>query len=398
MINQADVGEWLREINQRPDSAPRIIQEVARRLMELEKLNEQLRAENLALSTKYKVQQYKDRIAELEYQLNIIGKHLEGQAVGLDVVHLLVYNRRGQMLKLELRAKDLVSGAIITTFSGEFNLETEAVGLLAVHPQDELLLIFASGRAAGLPVADIPVTDIPPGQGKRLNWEESFTPTLPQGDDLAAITPIAKMSTFAHAIQTSRRGYARKIATKFLQQYVAQNNVGKGTNAAVAVDRPFNLILCQPEDILVLVSRQGYVMSARSDDVPVAADQAIRLAPDDVVVASFTLAGASSLVAVTQEGRAVRYPADWLKPAAKLGGRGQSIWSKAKQETGIRVIGAIAAKDDDWGIGLKANGQLVAVKIADIALGMSGKKEHVLKNIYPFDLVAFTGVRFNHRV
>jgi DNA gyrase/topoisomerase IV subunit A len=137
-------------------------------------------------------------------------------------------------------------------------------------------------------------------------------------------------------------------------------------------------------------------MSVTSDKLPVAVDQVIRLDPDDSVVASFALADTSSLIVATQEGRAIRYPASWLKPVDMLGRKGRPIWSKSKRETGIRAVRAQAVSDDDWGVGLKGNGQLVAVKINEIPLSKSSKKEHLLKNIYPFDLIAFTSFGVNN--
>ena len=390
MINQADVGEWIREVTERPESAPLIIQEVARRLVELEKLNEKLRTENLALSTKHRIQQYQDRIAELEYQLEIMGKHLVDGAGVPESPHLLVYNPQAQLLKLALPATDMASGAILGRFSTGSGAETEGLGLRAVYPQDELLLLFASGRTATLPAADIPL-----GQEKDLNWAAARDHNLPQGDVLIDIRPISKMSIFAYAIQTSRLGYARRIAVKFLQRYITQNNIGQGTTGSAAVDRPAELTFCQPDDLLVVVSRQGYVLSVTGEAVPVVADRALKLDPDDTVVTAFNMGRAPSLVAVSQEGRAMRYPATWLKPAEKLGGRGQSLWSKSKREAGIRLVGAGAAGDDDWGVGLKANGHLIAVKINEIPPSNASKKEHLLKNIYPFDLLAFTIISFN---
>jgi DNA gyrase/topoisomerase IV subunit A len=395
LINRADIGEWIREVKERPESAPLIIREIANRLIELDKLNEQLRAENLALSTKHRVQQYQDRIAELEYQLEIMGKQLENGPASLETVNLLVYNWRGQVIKLAVNAADLVSGATIGSFSGEFVVKKDRIGLCSVHPQEELLLVFASGRSTRLPVDNIPL-----GQSKGLNWDEAHDENLSkseasQNEGLVCITPISRMSMFDQAVQTSRRGYARKISVKFLQRYISQNSIGKGTDASVKADHPFNLTLCNQDDLFVMVSRQGYVLSTSGDDLPVGAGQAIRLDPDDSLVASFALAEGASLVIVTQEGRAIRYPADWLKPAAKLGRKGQAMWSKAKRETGIQVVRALAAADDDWGVGLKANGQLVAVKISEIPLSRSTRVEHLLKNIYPFDLLAFTRLCFN---
>jgi hypothetical protein len=150
------------------------------------------------------------------------------------------------------------------------------------------------------------------------------------------------------------------------------------------------LTLCNLEDLVVIVSKQGYVTGLPGQNFPIALERAAKLDPDDALLTSFVLKWDQSLVAVTQEGRAVRYESSWLKPSAGLGGRGQTLWSKQKVGSGIQVTGAAAAGDDDWGLGLRQDGALISIKIGDIPFSKGPKIEHPLKNLYPFDLIAFT--------
>lgn len=386
MINQANIGEWVREVQARPESAPLIIREIANRLIELDRLNEKLRAENLELSTGLKVRQYKDRIAELEYQLAIMSRQLEGQAISdLDIVNLLLYNQRGQVIKLELNTTELISGATLASFQSQLTFEPGKIRLLAVSPTEELLFMFDSGRTISLPVADLPA-----GDSKNLDWPAAYQTDLRSDQELIVIIPIGKMAAFDQGVQFSRLGYTRKILKNYLQKHIAQGNIGKGINQSNGVDIPLNLTLCNTDDIVVIVSKQGYLLGLLGQSLPIALDKAAKLDPDDYLVTSFVVGSGQSLVVVTQEGRAVRYPSSWLKPVSTIGGRGQPIWSKQKATSGIQVIGAAPAGDDGWGLGLRQDGALIAIKIGDIPLSQPTKIEHPLKNIYPFDLVAFT--------
>lgn len=387
MINPSNVGEWMREVQERPESAPHIIREIAQRLIELDRLTEQLRAENLELSSGLKVHQYQARIAELEYQLEIISRQLDPQALAnLDKVNLLLYNSSGQVIKLELSSAALSPGATLAKLSDQAGSAADTSRLLAISPTEELLFLFDSGRVTRSPVADLPLS-----QAKNLSWADAYRADLRSDQELIVILPIGTMASFDQAIQISRRGFGRKIVKSFLQKYVAQGNIGKGIDLANKTDKALNLTLCNQADAFVIVTRQGQVMRLPAESLPIAANQAIRLDPDDSVMTSFVLGSDQSLVVVTREGRAVRYPAGWLKPDTKPGGKGQAIWPRSKT-TGVQVVGALAAGAGDWAAGLKQDGQLVAIKIADIPLSQSSRTEHTLKNIYPFDLVAFAAI------
>lgn len=392
MINQANIGEWIREVQERPESAPLIIREIANRLIELDKLNEKLRAENLELSTGLKVYQYKDNIAELEYQLEILSRQLDPTTtLYTDTLNLLIYNRRGQVIKLAFNPADLASGAVLASFKDQLTPETGNIHLRSVNPKEELLFLFDSGRVVCSPVENLPLTE-----KKDLKWAEAYHEDLRNDRELIVVLPIGKMASFEQCLQLSRRGYARKVLRTFFQKYISQGNVGKGIDLSNPVDAPLNLTLCNGDELFVIVTKQGYVLGRPANNLPIAGERAIKLDPDDYVVTSFILKEEQSLVVVTQEGRAVRLESSWLKPAAGLGGKGQSIWPKSKITAGIQVAGAVAAGNNDWGVGLKQDGALVAVKISDIPLSQSARVEYPLKNIYPFDLIAFTSIGFNH--
>jgi hypothetical protein len=386
LINQANIGEWLREVQERPESAPLIIREIANRLLELDRLNEKLRAENLELSSGLKVHQYKSRIAELEYQLEIMSRHLDPRlSLEFDTLNLLFYHARGQVIRLEINPSKLTSGLKLAGFTEPLTFEPAQIHLLAVSPQEELLFMFTSGRTVSVPVAELSLTS-----GTELAWSPAYQAELRNDEELVVILPIGKMAAFDQCVQFSRRGYTRKISRTYFQKYLGQGNIGKGINPSNETDTPLNLTLCNGADLVVMVSRQGNIVGHSGQLFPIALERAIKLDPDDSLVTAFTLQNNQSLVAVTGEGRAVHYEGGWLKPTTTLGSRGQALWSKQKASQGIQVIGAGAAVDDAWGFGLRQDGSLVVVRIGDIPFSKPGKAEHPLKNIYPFDLIAFT--------
>src|SRR5688572_27268640 len=66
------IDEWMKEAEERPESAVTIVKLVARRLRELTERDEELLAENIALQNGTRVEQYQKRITHLEYQLELL--------------------------------------------------------------------------------------------------------------------------------------------------------------------------------------------------------------------------------------------------------------------------------------------------------------------------------------
>ena len=66
------IEEWIKEVEARPASAQAILKLIAGRLRDLTERNEALLAENIALQDGSKVEEYKRRIAHLEYQLDLL--------------------------------------------------------------------------------------------------------------------------------------------------------------------------------------------------------------------------------------------------------------------------------------------------------------------------------------
>jgi predicted RNase H-like nuclease (RuvC/YqgF family) len=66
------IDEWMKEAEERPESAVMIVRLIARRLRELTERDEELLAENIALQNGTRVEEYQKRIAHLEYQLDLL--------------------------------------------------------------------------------------------------------------------------------------------------------------------------------------------------------------------------------------------------------------------------------------------------------------------------------------
>ena len=227
------IDEWMKEVEDRPESAITIVRLVVRRLRELSEHNEELLSENIALQTGTRVEEYQKRIAHLEYQLDMLKRRfgldesalanspiqMEGTASELNV---LVYNSLGQIFRTELSADTKEIGLI----AGGISAEIEPPRLLAVPSNENLLLLFTSGRVEKFSVTDIPAMPL----GSTWAWNQSALPHEPRaGEQLACIIPFSHLPLTDFLLQISRRGYAKKTLTNISESILNNHFIGKGT-------------------------------------------------------------------------------------------------------------------------------------------------------------------------
>ena len=158
------IEEWMKEAETRPESAVTIVKLVAKRLSDLTARNEELLIENIALQNGTRVEEYQKRIAHLEYQLDLLKRRFGSQAEELaelpiraaaSKTSLLVYNTYGRVFRIELDGGLEVSARIVD----DTLQSSEQPRLLAVPSNEEVLLLFNSGRVSTCAVSSISTMD-----------------------------------------------------------------------------------------------------------------------------------------------------------------------------------------------------------------------------------------------
>lgn len=361
LIRPDQIEEWIREVEERPISAPAILRYIASRLADLAAQNEALTAENIALRSGKKVEDFESRIASLEYQLDLLKRHAGEAAPAVlpadQAAGLLLFNARGQVLRLAFRPDELVSGSELARFASPPPGDPPP-SLLAAAPNEELLFAFDSGRAITQPLRSFP-----PAEG-RLDWTAGRRIDIRPGEELVAALPIARMSLFEYAIQVSRRGCAKLILKSVLQSFIAKNAIGSGIKRKP--DKAAALVLCPKDDRLVLATREGFLLALEARLLPYTSDEVMQLGPLDHVVSALCPGDKPSLLVLTNNGKAVHREVGWLEPASSFKSRGQALLSPSRREAGLRVIGAAAVDAGDWCAVLRSDGALLAYRAEDL--------------------------------
>jgi DNA gyrase/topoisomerase IV subunit A len=371
MFPSEKIEEWIQEVNQRPTSAPLIIQFIANRLNELTKWNEQLREENIALRSEKRVQEYEQQISYLSYQLDLLKRQFDGEIPGeesrqtismpLDSLNILVYDSFGHIARLELDEDSMVDGKILHKFE-RLATDGEPARLLVVPSSEELLIIFTSGRIAPLPVASIDLLQV---QGQPSDWDQVQIPHEPaMGDALANLMPISKMALADFLVQISRRAFMKKIRMALAPSIMENLYIGRG--AKLPGDQTMEVFLGHDSDRYILLSEEGYLGSITAEMLSFAVVEAMRLNATDHLVGAFAIQPEQSLLVMTQIGKAIHRTAESIEDAEALNRKGKTLYSASRREQGVRVVGGGPVQADDWGLALQKNGLLSLHTISSI--------------------------------
>lgn len=361
------IEEWIKEVEDRPESALTILKVMFSRLKDLTEQNEALRTENIALQDGSRAEEYRKHAAALEYQLDLLKRRfglnqLELAALEVEPAAippaLLVYNTRGRVLRIKPRLETDTSFYI----RGELSVAGEPARLLTVPVNEELLLLFSSGRVSTCPVEEIALQP----DGGDWSLDQASLPDEPHGGErLACLTPISRLAMADFFLQSSRRGCVKKTMTSITETIFENHYLGKGT--VQRLDQPFDLTLCMKKELYVLVTYEGRLIGLEVDDLSYALEERIRLDATDHVVAGFIIQPGELLLCITQSGKVITRSASFIEPAKSASAHGQALISQARLEQGVRFIGAAPARETDRVALLDEAGNLSLHSLGDLS-------------------------------
>lgn len=230
---------------------------------------------------------------------------------------------------------------------------SEQPRLLAVLSNEDLLLLFTSGRVSTCAVSGISTVDI----GSEWMWNIAAMPDEPRaGEFLACIMPISRLPLSEFFLQVSRRGCVKKTMTSMAQSILGNHYLGK--NTMQKSDQPFDVTLCNKKDLFAFVTFEGRLIGLDVDELSYSAEERIRLTATDYVIASFLPHPDESMLFVTQTGKVIQREHSSLELSKSPLAKGQALISPSRLEQGVRFIGAASVRDSDRVAVLDATGNL----------------------------------------
>jgi DNA gyrase/topoisomerase IV subunit A len=370
LISQDQIEEWIREVEERPASGALIVRFISNRLRDLTLRNEDLLAENIALRSNKRVEEYESRIASLEYQLEMLRRQVGGDLNGLtdlratadqvETISVIIYLPIGRVLRVETRANELESGGRLAQLLSPVASNERPPRLLVTRSKEELVFLFDTGRTVTMPVAAIPAV-----AGDGLAWKDAYLVEPRAGEELATVAPLARLALADAIVQVSRRGCLKRMMRNSFESHLGKNYIGAGIVAKP--DLNCGLVLAGKDDTVVISSREGAVLSAPVGRLPYTSEESLRLSVTDYIVSAFAVGRKTGLLFVTNTGKAVVRETGWLEAAASSKSRGQALLSTARREAGTRLSGAAAVDENDWGAALLRSGTIRAFRAAELA-------------------------------
>ena len=342
------IDEWMKEAEARPESAVMIVKLVAKRLRDLTERNEELLTENIALQNGTRVEEYQKRIAHLEYQLDLLKRRFGGDesllaelptaSAETSTLSLLVYNNYGRVFRIEIDADIEVPGRVVD----ETLQSSEQPRLLAVPSNEEVLLLFTSGRVSTCAVSNIPVVEC----GGAWTWNEAALPDEPRaGEFLACVMPISRLPLSEFFLQVSRRGCVKKTLSSMAQSVLGNHYLGKGT--LQKLDQPFDVTLCVKKDLFAFVTIEGKLLGLDVNELSYSAEDRIKLTASDYVIASFVPNADESMLFVTQTGKVIQRESSSLELSKSSLAKGLALIPPSRLEQGVRFVGAASVRNED---------------------------------------------------
>ena len=377
MTYSEKIEEWIKEAETRPGSALMILKLIAGRLRDLTARNEELLAENIALQDGSRVQEYEQRIANLEFQLELLKRRF-GSNVELisenrsenQLISLLIYNTQGQIIRLALSEPVLSSMDILGHVVANLVIDDQQPRFLAVPSKEEVMLLFSSGRVSSQIVTEIPEMIL----GQSWNWQQAVCPDAPHaGESLVCLMPLSYLPVSDFFLQASRRGFVKKTTSSIFEKVLSTRYLGGGT--IQKNDEAFEVLLGIKKSLFVLVSHEGRLLCLDVDGLSFASEERIHLNAQDHLVAAFLLEANQSILFITQTGKVIQRDVGNLEIAKSSSARGQAIIPPSRLEQGTRFIGAVPYKKDDKVALMDKHGTIKIVSAVEISNAGSIRNE-----------------------
>ena len=309
MIRKSDVQWWVLEVKKNPESAPDIIEELAQRLVEMDAENELLRTEIIhmqqgtANSASTEVQGLRRKVADLE-------KLIESEAVTEPALVFISSLMQSARLPFPQAQELLRTGRPVLDRQALLELQR----VLYVRPYDEILLLSNQAHGRKLRPADIPVI------AEGGSWPETEGIQASTNERLTAAIATQKPPRFRTIV--TRYGFVRQIINLALDRAIAQGD--PILESPLHKDLLVDLVSSDRGDLL-LVTRWGKWARFPQRSISGQGAEALKLEPDDQVVAALPLISDTEILVVTASGHVSRRNTAQFESRTRPGGTGKPL-------------------------------------------------------------------------
>jgi DNA gyrase/topoisomerase IV subunit A len=313
MIRKSDVRWWVLEATKHPEFAPQIVKELAKRLIELDGLNEHLRDELIRLRRQASSRTDSTQVQDLRHQVQVLQKIVQNRAT--EEAAILLCTDRLQVMAIPLsRAQEVAQlGSPILDTGALMSIRTMSVA----HPGDELLLLTNLGHGFKLPFSELPAIT----EGNEWPHEKQDL-SLATGERLSATAAIGEAPRFWTVV--TRRGYVQRLVRVAFDRGLAQG--AELIKSPLDRDEPVSIVAGDLGDLLVF-TRWGKYTRFSHRAIENQGSIALELDADDEIAAALSLPSdaEAEMLLVTASGYVMRRDGAQLATRARPGGAGKAL-------------------------------------------------------------------------
>lgn len=310
MIRKSDVEWWVLEAGNNPQAASEIIQELARRLEDLDAENEQLR--NQILEIKRGAQSSttnKTEVEALNRRVNTLKSILDGQASAepsiVFVSHKLqTFRVPISQVRIRLREKRPVldRSAVLGTRC-----------ILLARPHNDLIVFTSLGQLIQLPLHQIPFL------AEETIWPESEGKNLAPGERVAGAVLV---ETPRFWTMVTQRGFVRQFLHIRLTQSPGEQLLQ--TNDPPENGPPVALVNGDKGDLL-MCSHWGIMNRFPQHTITTRGLGGMAVEQDDKIATAIPVEPDGEILLLTASGYGMRRDVESIKRQQKPGGAGQKV-------------------------------------------------------------------------
>ncbi len=310
MIRKSDVQWWILEARKHPDSASEIIEELAKRLTELDAENERLRDEIIRLQRRAPAAAPAAEVEALQRKVETLQSLLDGEKTAETCVVFLSDRLQSARLPLSQAQRLARDGRPVMDKQALFGLRC----LLLARPHDELLLLTSQGRGLKVSLSSVPLLT------EEGNWPTTEGQGLTAGERLAAAVVASNPPRFWTV--ATRQGYVQRFVRAALDRRLTQGD--QLVRSSFRNDEPAAVVNGDQGDLL-LVTRWGKGVRFSHRAIEGQGSVALNLDPDDQIVAALALPAEAEILIATASGYAARRDTAHFPARSRPGGAGRTL-------------------------------------------------------------------------
>lgn len=329
MLDKKDVQWWVQEAQKHPEQAADIIRTLAERLSFLDKQNEELRAEVIALRRKQMATSASAELTALQQRIAELEAALSGTGVDRRVI---VYTPD----RIEANAP---LDSLHATGIGR--PQRAGVNLLVTRPGANLVVITADSRAFAMTAGALPIP------------KDAAAP-FGNPDNVAAIVDAAAFETCRFLTLLTQRGFVYSVLVGVVTQAARR---GELLLRNLIPDDPITAALPSTNADILAVSQKGRWTRFPEKSIAGVGSPTMELPKGDALAAVLPLSGDPVLTLITTDGRL------FVRPSSGLVSRRAPGAVSGVLLKGVDVVGLTAAQQ---AVVLTSAGKLVLIDADDL--------------------------------